>query len=71
MTFLVQCAGLPKILSLEGILEGAPPITTSLSDAVTEVPFLDDFDPKYFVSMTILPRDSKGGFLAASRPIQI
>ncbi|MBW1715991.1 MAG: hypothetical protein JRJ77_09230 [Deltaproteobacteria bacterium] len=61
--FLVQCAGLPKIPSLEGILEGEPPITTSLSDAVTEVPFLDDFDPRHFVSMTVLPRDPKGGFL--------
>jgi len=57
IAFLVQCAGVPKIL------KGEPPITTSLSDAVTEVPFLDDFDPKYPISMTTLPRDPKGGFL--------
>jgi len=48
---------------LEGIFEGEPPITTNLSDAVTEVPFLDDFDPKVLVSMTVLHRGPNGGFL--------
>lgn len=39
------------------------PITTSLSDAATEVPFLDDFNPTTLNSMTLLPRTPEGGFL--------
>jgi len=52
-----------KVPSVEKLLEGKPPITTSLADAVTEVPFLDDFDPKDLVRMTVLPRGPRGGFL--------
>jgi hypothetical protein len=63
IAFLLQCAGIPEIPGFKGILEGKPPITTSLSDAVTEVPFLDDFDPKVLVLMTVLPRGPNGGFL--------
>lgn len=53
----------PKIPSLDKILKREPPITTSLSDAVTEIPFLDDFDPEDLVPMTVLPRGPNGSFL--------
>lgn len=63
IAFLVQCGGVPKIPSLEGILEGEPPITTSISDAVTGVPFLDDFDPVGAIPLSMLARTSEGGFV--------
>ena len=53
----------PKIPSLDKILKREPPITTSLSDAVTEIPFLDDFDPEDLVPMTVLARSPSGSFL--------
>jgi hypothetical protein len=40
-----------------------PPITTSLADAVTEVPSLDGFEPKTVAPMRELPRGLQGGFL--------
>lgn len=40
-----------------------PAITTSLKDAVTEVPFLDDFNPTDFAPMTRLPRGPNKGFI--------
>jgi len=44
-------------------LEEDDPITTSLDDAVTEIPFLDDFEPAYFLPMGELPRGPGGYFL--------
>ncbi len=44
-------------------LEEDDPITTSLDDAVTEIPFLDDFEPSYFLPMGELPRGPGGYFL--------
>lgn len=38
------------------------PITTSLGDAVTEVAFLDDFNPRHSTAMTILRRNADGSF---------
>lgn len=52
-----------KIPSLNDLIKGEPPITTSLEDAVYEVPFLDGFDPQDFIPMTKLPRTDKGGFI--------
>ena len=40
-----------------------PPITTSLKDAVTEVTFLDDFNPTDFAPMTRLARGPNNGFI--------
>lgn len=48
---------------LEGFLKEEPPISTSLEDALTEVPFLDDFNPEIVTPLTVLPRGVKGGFL--------
>lgn len=65
--------GIPDIKDkiIETILEEIPdlgleeedPITTSLDDAVTEIPFLDDFEPAYFLPMGELPRGPGGFFL--------
>lgn len=52
-----------KIPGLESILKSKPPISTSIQDAVTEVPFLDDFNPQHPLPMTVLPRTSDGDFL--------
>jgi hypothetical protein len=52
-----------KIPGLDKILKQESPITNKLSDAVTEVPFLDDFDPEAEIPMTVLPRTDEGGFV--------
>ncbi|HUU81191.1 MAG TPA: hypothetical protein VMW90_07060 [Acidobacteriota bacterium] len=61
-TLLIRCAGVPEIPLLDVILQREPPITTSLSDAVTEVPFLNDFDPKEMSLLIFEPRDPDGTF---------
>ena len=38
------------------------PITTSLGDAVTEVAFLDDYQPNHAAAMSILSRNADGSF---------
>jgi hypothetical protein len=38
------------------------PITTALGDAVTEVAFLDDFNPRHATAMSILRRNADGSF---------
>ncbi|MDQ1354358.1 MAG: hypothetical protein QG657_4667 [Acidobacteriota bacterium] len=55
-----------RIPGLEDLLRKKPAINTDLSDAVTEVPFLDDFNPRYFTSLTVLPRGSNGEFILKS-----
>ena len=52
-----------KIPGLKTILKSKPPLTTGIADAVTEVPFLDDFNPEFTRPMTLLPRTPKGGFV--------
>ena len=52
-----------KIPGLNKILKSKPPLTTNIADAVTEVPFLDDFDPNIAWPMSVLPRTSAGGFI--------
>ncbi|REG24506.1 hypothetical protein ATI61_114114 [Archangium gephyra] len=71
-----SCALLPGINNLPGLelpgmgltsaedfLKESPPVTTSLSDAVTEVPSLDGFEPETIAPMRELPRGLEGGFL--------
>jgi hypothetical protein len=50
-----HCAGL-------SILDDRPTISTSLSDAVYQVPFLDDSDPETFTPTEFLSRGPGGGF---------
>jgi hypothetical protein len=52
-----------KIPGLDKILKRDPPITNSLSDAINDIPFLDDFNPKGKVPMTVLPRSENGAFI--------
>jgi hypothetical protein len=49
--------------SVQKLVQGEPAITTSLSDAVTEVSFLDDCDPQYGIPLSVLPQDENGRFL--------
>jgi len=53
-------AGIP---SLSNLIEEKPAITTDLSDAVTEVPFLDDFNPEDVAPLTRLDRGPHNGFI--------
>jgi len=52
----------PGIPGLDLLMKEDPPITTSLGDAVTEIPFLDDFTPRNAVPMTVLSRKPDGSF---------
>jgi hypothetical protein len=58
---------LDEIPSLDSFLEEKPAITTSLENAITEVPFLDDFNPTEMSRLTWLPR-GKGGKFLLTRP---
>lgn len=51
-----------EIPLIDRILGSEPVLTTSIADAITEVPFLDDFNPRSGEPMTVLPRTSDGGF---------
>lgn len=69
-TALAQLPKLPKppiditekIPSLDKILKGEPPISTSIKDAKTGIPFLDRFDPDYYTPMNALPQNDRGAF---------
>jgi hypothetical protein len=52
-----------ETFSLSRLLKEDPAISTSLDDAVTEVPFLDDFNPPEPSPMTVLPRAKSGNFV--------
>ena len=55
---------IPDLDSILGdLLKGEPPISTSLEDAVTEVPFLDEFDPDIITPLTVLERAPNGDYL--------
>lgn len=53
-----------KLPDLDKILEGDPPVTTSLKDAITEISVLDDYEPPSirFLWMGDLPRNDAGAF---------
>lgn len=53
---------LEKLPGTDDILKSKPPVTTNIKDAVTDVPFLDDFNPQDFRPMTALPRSKSGAF---------
>lgn len=52
-----------KIPGLDKILKSKPVLTSSISDAVTQVPFLDDYNPELLTPMSLLPPGPNGGFL--------
>lgn len=51
-----------EIPELGHVIEHDPAITTSLSDAVTAVPFLDGYKPPGTSPMSLLPRTEDGAF---------
>ena len=53
---------LGRVPSLSSFLEGDPPITTSLSDALAEVPYLDGWAPADPAPLGIVPRRDDGSF---------
>lgn len=60
---IAALAQMPVLPSLEQLLRGEPPITTSLNDAVTEEPFLDDFNPRLFTPISALSVGPNQGYL--------
>lgn len=54
------------IPGLDSLTQDDPPITTSLSDVISEIPLMDDSEWSQFTPMTSLPRRDDGAFL--SRP---
>lgn len=58
--------GIPDAVpSLQQLLEGEPPLTTSLDDVALEMPILDGYEPATFDSLADLPWDPQQGYLAA------
>ena len=53
---------IPGVDRLPGVAQ-EPAITTGLADAVTELPFLDDFHPVRLTPLTDLRRTTSGGFV--------
>lgn len=52
-----------KIPGPERLLKQEPAITTSLNDAVTDLPFLDPYVPSQAAPLMALPRGASRGFL--------
>ncbi len=53
---------IPKI-SVGNPFEKDQPLTTGLADAVTEIPFLDDFEPEGIAPLSLFPRGPNNGFI--------
>jgi hypothetical protein len=53
------------MISVQKLLEGEPALTTSLEDAVTEVAFLDGFEPLDWAPLSLQPRAAGGEFRVA------
>src|SRR5688572_27634037 len=51
-----------RMPSLSSFLEGEEPITTSLDDAMTEVAWLDGYDPGLLISLEGMPMDAEGRY---------
>jgi hypothetical protein len=51
-----------RMPSLSSFLEGEEPITTSLDNAMTEVAWLDGYDPGLLVSLEGMPMDATGRY---------
>ncbi len=54
---------LPTSAAVANVLRPGDPITTSLKDAVTEMPLLDGFEPRKVTPLRALSRDSAGFLL--------
>ncbi len=49
-----------RVPALDKLLEEKPPVTTSLVDARTDIPLLDDFDPQTLAPLLFVPRGPAG-----------
>ena len=60
----VNCAQIPGLggSGLSGLMSREP-ITTSLKDAQTEIPYMDDFKPQRTTPLTSLARGQNNGFV--------
>lgn len=56
---------IPPVPGLDDLLREEPPVSTSLEDAHTELPLLDDYQPRQFTPMTQLARGEHGAFQLA------
>jgi hypothetical protein len=54
--------GVPSIPGLDRLIKEEPAITTALTDALTEIPFLDDFNPRDAIRLSIMPRNEDTSF---------
>lgn len=52
-----------RIPNLQDIMKGEDPVSTNLSDAVTEIPFLDDFDLDGGTPLGALERNDEGDWI--------
>ena len=48
--------------SLHRLIDGDPPVTTGLDDALTGIDFLDRYNPSRFASLRAQPQDAAGAF---------
>ena len=53
---------LERLPGTDKILKSEAPVTTNIKDAVTDIIFLDDFNPEDYIPMTALPRSESGAF---------
>jgi len=51
-----------KVPSLSSFLEGEPPISTSLDEALTEIPYLDGYEPTHVFPLSPLLQEPDGSF---------
>jgi hypothetical protein len=61
----IPLPGLDRIPGMDKLLGKEAPVTTSLTDVLTEVPFLDSYEPKFPMSAGYAERTSEGGFKLA------
>ena len=52
----------PQVPDLDKLLQEEPPVSTTLTDAIYDIPFLDDYDPEQGAFMTFLPMTPQAGF---------
>ncbi len=52
----------PQLPDLDKLLQEEPPVSTTLTDAIYDIPFLDDYNPRQGAFMTFLPISPQAGF---------
>ena len=52
----------PQVPDLDKLLQEEPPVSTTLTDAIYDIPFLDGYDPGQGAFMTFLPLSPQAGF---------